>query len=238
MVTKRRSNTPSWLLRNWTALWRLAAAALLGSAFLGGAAGAAEIWRTDNLQRVGGEPVKVVGAPVVAGDGGTTVLVFDGVDDGIFLDRIPIAGASAFTVEMLFLPAADGKPEQRFFHMQDEQGRRGLLELRSDERGWWLDAYLRHSLDAADRGLVLIDPKQPHPLGRWYWVAMRYDGKRLTSFVDGVKQLEGAYVFGPIGQGKVSLGVRQTLVSWFKGSIREVRFHREAIPDSALQRAR
>ena len=35
--------------------------------------------------------------------------------------------------------------------------------------------------------------------------------------------------------GKTSLGVRQNLVYWFKGSLREVRFHPVALASAALQ---
>lgn len=164
-------------------------------------------------------------------------MIFDGAHDGLFVDALPLEGAAAFTIELLFCPSADGPREQRFLHLQDAEGRRGLLELRTDDQGrWWLDAFLRATNSPQDPGVVLIDPKLSHPMGQWYWVAMRYDGKRMTSFVNGVQQLEGELSGMRFGKGKTSIGVRQNLVSWFKGAIREIRFHAEALPAEKLQR--
>lgn len=196
-----------------------------------------ETWLLDNLKQAGGHEITVVGHPHrVSADGGGA-LEFDGAHDGIFVPAIPTAGATAFTIEVLFRPDEGGNEAQRFFHVQDAAGKRALLEIRTNHKGgWWLDAFLRTSPDASDKGLTLIDPAKVHPTDRWYWVAMRYDGQRLANFVDGVKQEEGEGNFTALGDGKVSIGVRQNLVYWFKGAIREVRFHREALPDEKLQR--
>lgn len=183
------------------------------------------------------EEVELVGAPKIASVDGRKAVVFDGVKDGLLVKTNPLAGSVPVTVEILFEPASGGPPEQRFFHVQDVEGRRALLETRTDDHGrWWLDGFMRTSSDPADKGLPLIDPKLTFPVDRWYWVALRYDGHELATFVDGVKQCEGAGDFNGIGSGKISLGVRQNLVYWFKGAIAEVRFHREAVPEEKLQR--
>jgi hypothetical protein len=207
---------------------------LLPALVLAPALGAGEpaVWRVDNPGRIGGHaPAEVLGTPRAA-DG---ALEFDGVKDGLILGENPLAGWKEFTIEVLFHPAADGPAEQRFLHVQDEAGSRALLETRLDERGWWLDTFLWQAGTTA-RGLALIDPARVHPAGRWHWVALRYDGAVMTSFVNGVKQLEGAYALAPMGPGRVSLGVRQNKVHWFKGRIREVRFHPRALPAEELQR--
>lgn len=213
--------------------WRL-----LGCALGFCAAGQAEeIWRLDRLEQIGGHAVTLVGSPRVEASEVGDATVFDGARDGVFVSAVPIAGAKVFTIEVLLSPAEGGGKEQRFFHVQDADGRRALLELRvNGAGGWWLDTFLRTNLDPADKGLVLIDPNRVHPTGRWYWVAMRYDGAQLTSYVNGQKELAGEAKLIPLGDGKVSLGVRQNLVSWFKGAIREVRFHRAALPEERLQR--
>lgn len=113
---------------------------------------------------------------------------------------------------------------------------RALIETRLDGKGaWWLDTFL---LKAGTAGRALIDAQRTHPTGRWYWVALRYDGKTMTSFVNGVKELAGEVEFGPMSAGKVSLGVRQNKVYWFKGAIREVRFTPAALAEGRLQRVR
>src|SRR5262249_1100456 len=113
---------------------------------------------------------------------------------------------------------------------------RTMVETRLDGKGsWWLDTFLLWK----GTGKALIDPQKVHPTDKWYWVALRYDGKMMTSFVNGEKELEGEIAFGPApAAGKVSLGVGQNKVFWFKGAIREVRFHGEALAPAALQRVR
>jgi hypothetical protein len=193
-----------------------------------------EIWVLDNLSRIGGHPVSVEGAPQVApAAGAAPAIAFDGVDDGLFVPAIPIAGAKAFTVEVLFSPADGGPPAQRFVHWQDAKDWRGLLEIRVEGRRWWLDTFL---FTGEGRGVTLIDPKRTHEIGRWYWVALRYDGRAMAHFVNGEMEMETAAAFRPFGPGRISLGMRQNRVFWFKGAIRELRFHETALPADKLQR--
>jgi hypothetical protein len=197
---------------------------------------AAEVWQIDRLDEIGGHPPEVIGAPQVRTEGGITAVWFDGAHDGIFMPAIPIAGAKAFTIEVLFRPIDGGLDAQRFFHLEDTTGTRALIELRENGKGsWWLDTFLRGGASAAV-GRPLIDDKRVHPTGEWYWVALRYDGTTMTDFVNGEKELEGTVSIPPFGAGRISLGVRQNKVFWFKGAIREVRFHHEALPAEKLQR--
>ena len=88
-------------------------------------------------------------------------------------------------------------------------------------------------------GKALIDPKRVHPTNAWYWAAVRYDGKTMTSFLNGAQELEAKDVkFGPLGAGTISLGVRQNKVFWFKGAIREVRFTPAALTPEKLQQVK
>lgn len=198
----------------------------------GARAAEATVWRLDDAKRVGGNGTEVIGAPrVVEG-----AVAFDGVKDGLFVAANPLAGWRAFTVEVLFRPAEGGPTEQRFFHAQDTGAARVMIETRLDGAGaWWLDTFL---LKPGNTGRPLIDASRKHPTGRWHWVALRYDGKTMAHFVNGVKELEGDVVFGPMLEGKISLGVRQNRVHWFKGEIREVRFSPEALPEEKLLRVK
>ena len=59
----------------------------------------------------------------------------------------------------------------------------------------------------------------------------------MTSFLNGKKELEGPITFAPMEtDGRASLGVRLNEVYWFKGAIREARFHKDAISENDLQR--
>ena len=194
---------------------------------------AAVIWRIDNTASVGGLTPEVLGAPKTEnGPGGKTV-VFDGAQDALVLPSNPIEGWREFTIEVLFNPAADGAAEQRFFHVEDSAMRRGLLEIRLTKDGQWsLDTFL---FDGAS-SKALLDLTRQHAAGHWYWVALRYDGKHIASFVNGVRELEGDVTFGPMTTGRTSVGVRLNKVNWFKGAIREVRFSPSALAPAQLQR--
>jgi hypothetical protein len=215
------------------ALASLAALLLLASSAI-----ADEIWLVDQLVADRRPGLEIIGTPKTTSVDGRHAVVFDGKQDGLLVNANPVAGSPTLTIELLVYPASNGNKEQRFFHLQDVAGRRALLETRTDDRGnWWLDGFMRTSSDPNDKGLPLIDPKLTHPVEHWYWVGLRYDGRQLATFVDGVKQSEGTGNFGAIEAGKISLGVRQNLVYWFKGAIAEVRFHSRALTDEELQRA-
>jgi hypothetical protein len=195
---------------------------------------ATTVWHLDQIEGMGGHAVTVLGAPQVAKEAGAAAVHFNGASDGLFVPVNPLQGAETFTIEVLFNPAADGPVEQRFLHLQDTPTSRALLEIRLAGGTWALDAFL---FSPVTKGrLVLLDATKRHPADRWTWVAMVYDGKRLTSYVDGVKELEGEVSFPLMSSGRVSLGVRQNKVSWFKGGLREVRWHTRAVSAEDLQR--
>ncbi len=130
-------------------------------------------------------------------------------------------------------PATDGPEAQRFIHLEDEAAWRVMIEIRVNGKGgWWLDTYLGRKTE----GLPLIDPKLVHPTDQWAWVALRYDGHTMTSFINGTKELEGVVKYGPMSAGQISIGARLNKVFWFKGAIRELRFHSEALPEEKLAR--
>ena len=194
------------------------------------------VWHLDNLSSVGGLTPEVLGAPKRFSGKGITALCFDGKSDGLFLPVNPIEGWSRFTIEILFRPDGDGPPEQRFLHIQDDQERRALIETRlTDQRTWSLDTFLR----ATDTNkLALLDRAKSQPTDQWYWAALVYDGVTMSHYVNGIRQLEGAVTFPPTGPGRISLGVRQNQLHWFKGCIAQVRFSPSALAPDQLQRSR
>jgi hypothetical protein len=184
---------------------------------------------------VGGASIEIWGAPAQLREAGRPAIGFDGKADGLIVPVIPIADWKRFTIEILFRVDAGGLPEQRFLHLQDEQGRRVLIELRLlPENQWCLDTFLHSD---PSRRLTLIDRSKTHPVGQWHWAALSYADGRMTHFVDGVKECEGDVQIDAMSStGRSSLGVRQNKVSWFKGAIREVRFTPAALPAEKLQR--
>jgi hypothetical protein len=211
---------------------RIVLALSLGlSACIDSRAPAPQVWRLDGLGSIGGHRPEVLGAPRPVREGRRHALCFDGVDDGLILPVNPIRGMDQFSIEVLFRPEGDGPEEQRFLHIQDEQEHRVLIETRvTKERTWALDTFLR----ASDRDrLTLLDRSRVQPADQWYWVSLVYDGKTMLHYVNGKKQLDGEVAFPPMGQGRLSLGVRLNKIHWFKGCIAEVRFHAKALPEKA-----
>ena len=182
-------------------------------------------WNFDRLDSIGGHATKVEGHPqVVEG-----AIQFNGVDDAIFLETHPLAGAEQFTWEVIFRPDADGRPEQRFFHMQETGSQhRLLLETRVSGGQWHLDSFAATSAGSK----ALIDPAKRHPAGRWYHVASVYDGREFRHYVNGELQGKAEVKLAPQGAGRTSIGVRINKVDYFKGAIRTARMSRRALDPS------
>jgi hypothetical protein len=196
---------------------------------------AATLWQVNSLERIGGQRVTVLGGPRVVETAGGRAVEFDGVDDGLVIDANPLAGLERFTVEIVFEPAADGSEEQRFLHFEEsDTGNRALIELRLlPGPSWCLDTFLRHG----DASLTLIDRAVVHPAARWHAAALSFDGKTMTQYVDGARELSGAVAFKPLAPGQTSIGVRLNKRSWFKGRIRTIRVSPEALAPADLLRA-
>jgi Concanavalin A-like lectin/glucanases superfamily len=192
------------------------------------------IWKLQNPAMVGGFQPVVLGSPSIVREAKGTALSFDGVDDGLIVPVNPVNHWPRFTVEVLFKPASDGPAAPRFVHFQDTAGNRGTLELRVTPKGnWYADTFLRNG--KTEKGLTLIDSLKQHPCNQWYWLALVYDGKKMSHYVNAVKELEGEMELAPMSTGQISLGVRLNKVNWFKGLIREIRFHPSPLNIQSLQ---
>lgn len=192
-----------------------------------------KVWTLRDVTRVGSHVTEVVGAPKVAGSGADTAIVFDGEGDGLFVPANPVAGWSAFTIEVRFKPSGSGGEEQRFLHLEDDLKHRVLLETRVRDRQWSLDTFL---FQDSEHRLALLDRTKLHATDLWYWVALVYDGSKMSHYVNGELEVAGAVDFTPMSTGRSSIGVRQNRVSWFKGAIAEVRFTPAAVSADRLRR--
>ena len=160
-------------------------------------------------------------------------VLFDGEDDAFFLDGNPLQGLRTFTIEVVFLPASDGPPEQRFLHFGFADGDRALLETRVTEEGrWYLDSFVQKG----DANKALIDPELLHPADRWYHLAYVVDDGRLKNYVDGKLELSAEIPFTPLEGGRTSIGVRLNRVFWFKGAIHSIRITPEALESESFTR--
>jgi hypothetical protein len=205
-------------------------------------AASAETWHFDRLDTLGGRRTTVLGNPRVIQTPHGKAIEFDGIDDAIFVDTHPLAGAQTFTWEVIFRPDPDGAPEQRFFHMQERDpvtGRdtdtRLLFETRIINGRWCLDSYA-NSGGVAQKALLNRDLL--FPLGEWYHVAMVYDGVEFRNYVNGALQGKGEVKLLPQGQGRTSVGVRINKVDYFKGAILASRFTRRALAPNEFLKIR
>jgi hypothetical protein len=191
-----------------------------------------ELWTFDRLERIGGHATTVQGNPRVIDAPVGKAVEFDGIDDALFVDVHPLAGAETFTWEAIFRPDG-GQTEQRWFHLQESGSEnRMLFEIRVVDGTWFLDSYA-HSGSAQH---ALIDRSKLHPLSAWYHVASVYDGRTFSNYVNGVEQGRTDIRFAPQGAGRSSIGVRINLVNYFKGAIHAARFSRRALSPAEFLR--
>lgn len=184
------------------------------------------LWLVDNLSQIGGNSVQVFGNPKIINSDIGNAVEFNGIDDGIIVNNNPMAGVSAFTVEIIFKPYADGGVEQRFLHFQQDDNNRILIELRNNSNAnWSLDTFIKSGIS----NKTLLDYAFVHPLNTWAHAALIYKDGVMTHYVNGDKELEGDVVYQVVNSGQTSLGMRLNQVSWFKGAIRAVKVTNDAI---------
>jgi len=195
-----------------------------------------EVWNLDNLEKVGGHNVTVLGNPQVIETEIGKAIYFDGDGDLLLVDFNPLGNTTEFTVEVVFKPEAC-YPENiapRFLHFQDPddpEQKRLMIELRLNENN---ECYLDGFLNTDSSKLTLIDENQVHPTEVWLHGAVTYKNKVFTTYknkvfttyVNGEKQLSGVVEYensfmNPTG--KVSIGGRMNKVNWFRGTIKTLK---------------
>jgi Concanavalin A-like lectin/glucanases superfamily len=210
---------------------------------------ASTTWTFDRLDSIGGAKTTVEGNPRVIDTPLGKAVEFDGVDDAMWIEQHPLAGAATFTFEAIFRPDG-GAFEQRWFHLAQRDAKTGVLaspehaktgqdanprflfEIRVVENNWYLDAFVNGP--GYNRALIVKD--KVHPVGQWYHAAQTYDGKMFRSYVNGVLQAEAEIAFTPQGEGASSVGTRINRRNYFKGAVRQARFtHRAMTPDEFLK---
>ncbi len=191
-----------------------------------------EVWMFDQTTHLGMHPTKVLGHPHVIESPYGKAVEFNGKDDALFVGVHPLAGVSAFTWEVIFRPDADGAPEQRFFHLQEQDAKTGedtdnrmLFEIRIVDGQWCLDSFATTD----GQKLTLLDRSRLYPLGKWYRVTAVYDGKEFRNYIGDELQGSGALHMGPQLAGHSSTGVRINLRDYFKGAILMARMTRRAL---------
>lgn len=215
------------------------------------------IWKFDNLDSIGGFKTEVEGHPkVIATEDGGKAIEFNGVDDAMWVENHPLAGAKTFTIEAIFRPDG-GDQSQRWFHIASIDPKTGqaalptgtadpnprfTFELRvSNHDQWYLDSFTHGCAAVPDvcdaragYNTALMEPNAKHPIGHWYAVAQTYDGKMYRSYVNGVLQKEAAVDFKPQGPGRTAIGTRMNRLNYFRGAVMMTRFTPSALPPDQL----
>jgi len=225
-----------------------AAAALTSGAALA-QSGQDVVWQFDRLDNIGGNPAHVDGQPKIITTTAGKAVLFDGVHDGLFIDKHPLAGFSQFTFETLVRPDG-GDPAQRWFHLAETDPKTGLdatvapdnptadknsrftFELRIDGDRCYFESFTH----GPGYQSALIDKTKTHPLGQWYVVTQTYDGQTHRSFVNGVLEKEAPIAYVPQGPGHSSVGMRINHVSYFKGAVMRAHFAPRALAPSEFMK--
>lgn len=205
-------------------------------------------WTFDRLDRIGGVATRVEGNPKIVDTPLGKAIQFNGVDDALWIEQHPLAGAETFTFEAIFRPDG-GAFEQRWFHLAERDPKtrllasaehpkgpdthaRFLFEIRVVDNQWYLDAFV----GGPGYNKPLIFKDKLHPIGQWYHVAQTYDGKTYRSYVNGQLQGEEDIAFKPQGEGAASVGARINRLNYFNGAVRQVRFSPKALtPDQFMK---
>jgi hypothetical protein len=205
------------------------------------------LWTFDRLDPIGGVKTTVEGEPRIVETPLGQAIEFDGVDDAVWIEKHPLAGAKTFTFEAIFRPDG-GAFEQRWFHLAARDPATGLLasadhpttgqdanarflfEIRVVGANWYLDAFVNGP--GYNRALMFKD--KLHPMGRWYHVAQTKDGTTIRSNVNGALQGEAAIAFTPLGEGAASIGTRINRRNYFRGAVRQARFSTRALAPEAF----
>ncbi|MBN1950942.1 MAG: LamG domain-containing protein [Bacteroidales bacterium] len=183
-------------------------------------------WELNNLDNIGGFPITLVGSPSLIETELGTALEFNGSGDGIQIAANPLAGASEFTVEVIFKPYSGGLDEQRFVHMEQDNDNRILVELRSTaEDDWFLDTFIK----SGSSSRTLYADTCPHAKDEWWHAALVYKDHVMTHYVNGVQELSDTVQYAMQSSGTTSIGVRNNLVSWYHGAIFSVRTTHQAL---------
>jgi hypothetical protein len=193
-----------------------------------------EIWRFDRIDKIGGHKTEELGHPSLIESPYGKAVEFHGNGDAIIVPEHPLAGATAFTWEVIFRPDGDGPEAQRFFHIAEvdpttgkDTDNRLLFEIRILDKQWCLDSFA-----GGNRGgnLTLLNCKALHPLDQWYRVTAVWDGKTMKNYVGDELQGEGTLVMPAQGPGRSSIGMRLNKVYPFKGAVLMSRTVPRALP--------
>jgi hypothetical protein len=179
-------------------------------------------WTFTRIDQVAGLKTEVLGNPKLIDTPLGKAIRFNGVDDAVYVPVHPLAGAKTFTWEVIFRPASGGNPEQRFFHLAEQDPQTGadtnvrlLFETRLIDGKWCLDSFVFSKAGSKP----LLDRTKLHSLDQFHHIAMVFDGTEFRHYVDHQLQGSAPLAYAPQGAGHTSMGTRINKQDFFKGYI-------------------
>lgn len=190
------------------------------------------IWMMNKTDSLNGFPTKALNEyPSLITTTKGNALLFDGIDDALFVENNPLEDTQSFTIETIIRPDSSTNPdniEQRYLHIRGKANddRRILMELRLvDNQMWYVDTFIRSEIN----NRTLANPRLLHETGKWYNVTLVYDNGIMCHYVNGVEEVSGEVTYIPVENGQISVGARQNPRSWFNGAIHLIKFTKRAL---------
>jgi hypothetical protein len=192
-------------------------------------------WPVDNLSKIGGYRVRVVGTPKVNQEPIGKAVCFSGTDDGLAVAINPLDMQLGFTIQVLVKPSSGGNVLQQLLHLQDADGGRVILEARTLAGGKWR---LHSFVGVGEQKLDLETDVIGHPTDQWYWIALTYSEEGMVrQYVNGIEEAAANLTLDPMKAGEMGIGFKLSEENYFKGCVRELRFANAGLPVTRLQKA-
>jgi hypothetical protein len=189
-------------------------------------------WILDRVDSIGGyqsNPYNELPTLIETSQG--KAAFFDGINDGILLNCNPIGSATEFTLEVILFPDSTATQTQpRFLHIRrtTDQNRRITMETRIlANKQWILDTYIRSEISQCTQ----LDSSYTHTSGEWHHTAIVYGNHTMKQYIDGILQRSDTVTYLPMDTDnpKISIGVRQDKLYFFKGAIRLIKISKRAL---------
>jgi hypothetical protein len=213
------------------------AAAMLANDIALAQSGQDVTWQFDRLDNIGDNPAHVDGQPKIITTPAGKAVLFDGVHDGLFVDKHPLAGFSQFTFEALVRPDG-GDPAQRWLHLAETDPRTGL-DATTDPNNPTADKNSRFTFELRVDGdrcyfesfthgpgyqSALIDKTKTHPLGGGTWSPKPMMVRPIAASSMACWRRKVPSPMCRRGPGRSSVEVRINQVSYFKGAVMRAHF--------------
>jgi len=142
-------------------------------------------------------------------------------------------------IEALVFVENGGSEKQKVIHIQDDKGTRVIIEMTQYPGGLWaFEAGTKAYIDGQPVESYLYDKGRRNATDAWYWLAVTWDGKQMSGYINGQMVRSLPVKTLPLRSACLTgIGVRITKTDAFRGKIREIRLTPAALSPGNLQHA-